>query len=142
MTPKNLKLIKELEELVNETIDPSMFPYQKGNSIRIGSFIVRSNKRGFYKVYDCENNTLVTEAFCKTSAVAIAKTLSKGQTVTDNILDIDKDIQKHYNDCMFYRHNMRVTTDAFRYDIILNRYEIAKDRTWHAKEQLDKYIYA
>ena len=119
-----------------------MFPYQKGNSIRIGSFIVRSNKRGFYKVYDCENNTLVTEAFCKTSAVAIAKTLSKGQTVTDNILDIDKDIQKHYNDCMFYRHNMRVTTDAFRYDVILNRYEIAKDRTWHAKEQLDKYIYA
>lgn len=142
MTPKNLKLIKELEELVNETIDASMFPYQKGNSIRIGSFIVRSNKRGFYKVYDCANNTLVTEAFCKTSAVAIAKTLSQGQTVTENILNIDKDIEKWYNDCIFYKYNMRTTTDDFKYDIILNRYEIAKDKTCQAKEQLDKYIYA
>jgi hypothetical protein len=142
MTPKNLKLIKELEELVNETIDASMFPYQKGNSIRIGSFIVRSNKRGFYKVYDCANHTLVTEAFCKTSAVAIAKTLSQGKTVTENILNIDKDIQKWYNDCIFYKYNMRTTKDDFKYDIILNRYEIAKDRTCRAKEQLDKYIYA
>jgi hypothetical protein len=142
MTSKNLKLIKELEELVNETIDASMFPYQKGNSIRIGSFIVRCNKRGFYKVYDCENNTLVTEAFCKTSAVAIAKTLSQGQAVINNILVIDKDIQKWYNDCIFYKHNMRATKDSYKNDIILNRYEIAKDKTCHAKEQLDKYIYA
>ena len=142
MSSNNLKLIKELEELVNETIDASMFPYQKGNSIRVGSFIVRCNKRGFYKVYDCQANRLVTEAFCKSSAVAIAKNLSQGNSDTNNILNIDKDIQKWYNDCIFYKHSMRKTTDNFKYDIILNRYEIPKEKTCRAKEQLDKYIYA
>jgi hypothetical protein len=141
MTSNNLKLIRELEELVNESIDPSMFPYQKGNSIRIGAFIVRCNKRGFYKVYDSQANKLVTEAFCKSSAVAIAKNLSQGKRDTTNIVKIDKDIQKWYNDCIFYKHSMRKTTDSFKYDIILNRYEIAKDKTCKAKEQLDKYIY-
>ena len=135
------KLVKELEELVNDTVDPSMFPYQKGNSIRIGSFVVRCNKRGYYKVYDCQDNKLVTEAFCKSSAVAIAKNLAQGHDKTQSILSIAKDIQKWYNDCVFYKHSMRLTKDDFRYDVISNRYEIAKDKTCHAKEQLDKYIY-
>lgn len=136
------KLLKELEDLVNGKIDSSLFPYQKGNSIRVGSFIVRVNKKGFYKVYDCINNVLVTETFCKTSAVALAKALSQGKTAKADILNIDRSIQKWYNDCMFYRYTMRKTKDDFKHDIILTRYEIARDKTSAAKSQLDKYIYA
>lgn len=142
MTFHKEKLLKELEDLVNGTLDSSLFPYQKGNSIRIGSFIVRVNKKGFYKVYNCSDNILVSETFCKSSAVALAKALSQGKSAKTDILNIDRSIQKWYNDCMFYRHSMRKTKDDFKHDVILTRYEIARDKTSDAKRQLDKYIYA
>ena len=142
MTYNKEKLLKELEELVNGKIDSSLFPYQKGNSIRIGKFVVRCNKRGFWKVYDCVNNRLITETFCKSSAVALAKALSQGKSVEADILNIDRKIQKWYNDCMFYRYTMKVTKDDLKYDIVSTRYDIAKHKTSSAKQELDKYIYA
>ena len=136
------QILKDLEHMINDSIDPSLFPYKKGNSIRIGSYVVRSNKKGFYKVYDLTSNNLITETFCKASALALAKTLSQGKQSTKSILEIDKDIQKWYNDCVFYRHIIRVTKDDFKREITETRYEIAKDKTSNAKRQLDKYIYA
>lgn len=136
------RVLKELEDMINGTVDPVLFPYQKGNSIRIGSYIIRCNKKGYYKVYDCSNNTLVTETFCKTSAVALAKSLSQGKHETKTIKQIDKDIQKWYNDCVFYRHTMQVTKDDFKREITATRYDIARHKTSAAKHQLDKYIYA
>lgn len=138
----NKQLLKELEELVNGSIDPTMFPYQKGNSIRIGSYVVRENKRGFYKIYDCKKNVLVAETFSKTSAVAMAKTLSKNKDVRMTILGIDRELQKWYNDCVFYRYTMRKTKDFFKKDVVETRYEIAKDKTSSLRRELDKYIYA
>jgi hypothetical protein len=136
------KLYKELEDILNLSIDPGLFPYQKGNSIRIGSFVVRWNKKGYYKLYNIKENKLIQETFCKTSAVAMAKTLAKGQDSSKSILTLDKDIQKWYNDCIFYKHSMLTTDDNFRRDIISTRYEIARYKTVDAKRKLDKYIYA
>jgi hypothetical protein len=136
------KLFKELEDILNGSIDPSLFPYQKGNSIRIGAFVVRWNKQGYYKIYNIKDNKLIAETFCKSSAVAMAKTLAKGQDSSKSILTLDKDIQKWYNDCIFYKHSMVKTDDDFRRDIITTRYEIARYKTADAKRQLDKYIYA
>ena len=136
------KVLKELEEIVNGSIDPTMFPYQKGNSIRVGAYAVRLNNRGFYKVYDCKQNILIAETFSKTGAVAIAKALSKNKDAKKIILDIDRELQKWYNDCLFYKHTIRRTTDMYRRDIAETRYDIARDKTNLLKRQLDKYIYA
>lgn len=138
----NEKVLKDLEDMINGTVDPVLFPYQKGNSIRIGSYVIRCNKKGFYKVYDCSKNVLVTETFCKTSAVALAKSLSLGKTEVKAIKEIDKNIQKWYNDCVFYRHTIQVTKDHFKREVTETRYNIAKHKTSEAKHQLDKYIYA
>jgi len=142
MTVKKSKLLKDLEELLNDiTIDPTLFPYQKGNSIRIGQYVVRPSKRGGYSVYDCKSNARVAETFSKASALALAKSMAKGYNEKDYIMDIDLEIQKWYNDCVFYKHNMKKTKDLDRWDILSTRYEIAKDRTEHAKQQLDKIIF-
>lgn len=138
----NQQLVKELEELINGSLDPTLFPYQKGNSLRIGSYAIRANKRGFYKIYDCKNNLLVAETFSKTSAVAMAKTLSKNKDVRVKILGLDKELQKWYNDCVFYRYTMRKTKDFFKKDVVETRYEIARDKTNLVRRELDKYIYA
>ena len=44
----NSNLVEELKKLIEENLDPSMFPYAKGNSIRIGSLVIRENKKGFH----------------------------------------------------------------------------------------------
>lgn len=136
-------LLKELQELLDKPIDPTMFPFQKGNSIRIGQYIVREKKNGKFRVYDCKNNHMITELFCKSSAVALAKTMAKGNTTNiSSIQSIDKEIQKWYNDCVFYRHTLKVTKDCIKKDIVETRYEIARDKTTSIRKQLDKYIYA
>lgn len=140
MIDKNL--VKELEELLNGAIDPSLFPYKKGNSIRIGSFVVRSNKAGIYKVFDLEDNSMVAEMFCKTSAVALAKSLSKGNTNCNSIYKIDKELQKWYNDCVFYKYTIRTTKDPIKQEVVRTRYDIARHMTDAARRQLDRYIYA
>lgn len=136
------QLVKELEKLLDSSLDPTLFPYAKGNSIRIGDYVVRSNKRGYHKVYNLSTNKLITETFCKTSAVALAKTLARGNSGVDDILETDRTIMKHYNDCVFYKHTMKVSKDEVRKDIAYVRYDIAKAKTLHAKSQLDRYIYA
>ena len=137
----NTQLIKELESLLNGSIDPTMFPYAKGNSIRIGDYVVRSNKRGFYKIYNLESNKLITETFCKSSAVALAKTLARSASGANDIIQADKEIMKHYNDCIFYKHTIRVSKDKTRRHVAQIRYDIAKQKTLHAKSHLDRYIY-
>jgi hypothetical protein len=138
----NKQLVKELEEIVNGSIDPTMFPYQKGNSIRIGSYAIRLNSSGYHKIYDCKQNILIAETFSKTGAVAIARALSKNKDARQKILDIDRELQKWYNDCLFYRYTIRKTDDMFRKDVAETRYDIARDKTNSLKKELDKYIYA
>ena len=140
---KDIKnIVSDLESLLNIKLDPTLFPYVKGNSVRIGRYVVRSNKKGFHKVYDSQDNILIAETFCKSSAVALAKTLAKGNSSQQCIIDIDKRIQKWYNDCVFYKHTMNVTKDELKRDIVSVRYDIAKHKTSTARKELDKYIYS
>lgn len=138
----NQTLVKELESLLNSSIDPTLFPYAKGNSIRIGRYVVRSNKKGFHKVFSLDENKLIKETFCKTSAVALAKSLAKGLDCENSIVSLDREIEKQYNDCLFYKNTIKVTKDDFKKEIALTRYDIARARTLQAKSHLDQYVYA
>jgi hypothetical protein len=137
-----IKLIQDLEELLDVRIDTTVFPYQKGNSIRVGKYVVRQAKHGSCKIFNCESNLQVAETFCKTSALALAKSLSSGVDQRTRILKLDKEIQKWYNDCVFYKHGIKVTKDFARKDILEMRYDIAKRKTADAKQQLDRIIFS
>ena len=45
--PNNTRIIDDLHDLLNQTIDVSHFPYKKGNSIRIGGFAIRKKKKQY-----------------------------------------------------------------------------------------------
>lgn len=136
-----VKILSDLEEILNLNIDPLMFPYVKGNSIRIGKYIVRSSKNGFYKIFDCEEHKMMYQTFCKSSAIALAKNLAKNKSNAQKILSIDKDIQKWYNDCVFYKYTIDVTKDDFKRDITITRYDIAKAHTAQARKKLERFIF-
>jgi len=136
----NTTLLKELQHLIEDKLDPSMFPYQKGNSIRIGKIVVRDSKKGFL-IYDCQENKQVAITFSKTAALALAKSLSKGINRTQEVLSLDQTIQKNYLDAMFFTNTLKTTKDDFKKDVVLTRLEIAKARTANAKSALDSIIF-
>jgi hypothetical protein len=138
----NPKLTKELENLINNNIDTSFFPYVKGKSIRIGHVIVRETKVGFFLVFDTKENKEIDKMFCKTAAVALAKNIIKKRNHLSTIKKLDKTIEKNYNDAVFHKHIMKITKDDTRYFVASTRYDIAAARTRNAKEELDAFIYS
>lgn len=136
----NTALLKELHHLIEENLDPSMFPYQKGNSIRIGKMIIRDSKKGFL-IFDCQENKQIAITFSKTAALALAKSLAKGNNNIDTVMNLDNTIQKNYMDALFFTNTIKTTKDEFRKDVLMSRLEIAKLRTAHAKSALDRIIF-
>ena len=136
----NKTLLNELKSLIEDHLDPSMFPYQKGNSIRIGKIVVRESKKGFL-IYDCQENTQIAITFSKMAALALAKSLSKGHNKLKEVLELDQTIQKNYMDAVFFSHTLKISKDDFRKDVTLTRLEIAKARTARAKSALDSIIF-
>ena len=140
LTPE---LVKELENLINNKIDTSYFPYVKGKSIRIGHIIVRETRAKFFLVFDTKENKEIAKMFCKTSAVALAKTMAKSKEEADikRIKELDYTISKNFTDALFYKHTMKVTKDEIKRDVAEMRYEIAAETLWDAKGKLDTFIY-
>ena len=136
----NSDIAQELENLINTKVDTSYFPYVRGKSIRIGHIIVRETRFGFL-VFDTKSNKEVDKMFCKTGALALAKTVAQGSRPDEYIIRLDKEIEKNFNDAIFYKHTMRVTKDDTKFFVAQTRYDIAASRTLYAKEELDKYIY-
>ena len=138
-----LDLVKELETLINNKIDTTYFPYVKGKSIRIGHIIVRETRAQFFLVFDTKENKEVAKMFCKTGAVALARSIVKNRTeAVDKIKRLDFTISKNYTDAIFYRHTIKVTKDDVKREIAEMRYEIAASATQDAKDKLDTFIYS
>ena len=137
------ELALELENLINNTIDKSVLPYVKGTSIRIGHVIVRETTVGFFLVFDTKENQEIAKMFCKTGAVALAKSIVSKQNDAEIkiIKSLDNVISKNFNDAIFYKHTIKVTKDDIKKQVAQMRYSVARDATQHAKDKLDTFIY-
>ena len=129
-----------LEDIINQGIEEVALPYVSGNSIRIKHLVVRNSKAGWL-VYNSNTHSQVARLFCKSSAVALAKSLSEGKNKKTTITELDKIIEKNYNDCMFYKNTLEKSTDAVKRAITLDRFEISVSHTKRAKKSLDRFIF-
>lgn len=132
-------LSSKLEELIDNNIDKEAIPYVKGNSIRIKNIVIRKSKVGWL-IYDIESNTQLARLFCKSSALAYAKCVAKGNA-TARITELDNIIQKHYNDCIFYLHTLKKTKDSARAEVARVRYDISYGETHRATKDLEQFIF-
>lgn len=130
------KVLKDLQEIIEANLDPTLFPYKKGNSIRIGSTVIRESKKG-HLVYCVHANKQIARTFSKTAAVAIAR----GGDL-NKVLELDHEIMKHFNDCVFYKHTMKNSKNEIARFVAENRYEISSDKTYELKRKLDQYIFS
>ena len=129
------KVLEDLQQIIEANLDHTLFPYQKGNSLRIGSIVIRESKKG-HLVYCAKENKQTARTFSKTAAVAIAR----GGDL-NNILQLDHEIMKHFNDCLFYRNTMTKSKNDTARFVAENRYEISSYKTHELKKKLDGYIF-
>jgi GTP cyclohydrolase II len=117
-------LASQLENLINNKLKEYPLPVVKGNSIRIRNYVVRfSKKAGVWLVYDAKVNA-------NDETGSLVRTVEK----------LDDILSKHYQDCVFYNHGMKRTTDGSKYDVLETRFDISYSLAQDAKDQLDELI--
>lgn len=134
------KIVEELEQLIDTGLKSHLFPYKKGNSIRVKNYVVRKNKQG-YNVFDCENNKLITKTHFLTSALAIAKNLAEDKNIISQVLHYDVKMFKNYNDIQFYKDTIDKTNNFRVKETRKILLDIAIDNTISAKNSLNNFIY-
>ena len=81
--------INELTRLIEQGLEHVPFPYVKGNSVRIGNYVVRTSKRGNF-VYNIKEKEQIAHTFSKTAAVAIAKKCAEGnKSIINEVMKLD-----------------------------------------------------
>jgi hypothetical protein len=133
------QLLTQLEQLVN-SIDLSVIPYQKGNSIRIKHFVIRKSWHG-YLIYDTKENKQVTSYYSKSAAVAhVHCSIYKPNRNIDEIRRLDNTLSKHHIDSLFYKNTIENSKDELKCDVAEQRLDIALHYTTDAKAKLMQYI--
>lgn len=133
------QILSQLEELVN-SVDLSVIPYQKGNSIRIKHYVIRKAWHG-YLIYDTKENKKVTSYYSKTAAVAHVHCCvhNRAFNITE-IAKLDNLLSKHHVDSLFYKNTIEKTKDELKRSVAELRLDIALTYTHDAKARLMQYI--
>lgn len=133
--------ISELKALIEQGLENIPFPYVKGNSVRIGNMVVRTSKNGNF-VFDMKCKKQVAHTFSKTAAIAIAKNCAHGKSyIIEDVLRIDHDIEKNYNDAVFFQHSYKKSDDELRKEVLECRLDIATTKIDKGRSRLEDYIY-
>jgi hypothetical protein len=134
-------IIEELNAIIDTGLEHIILPHKKGNSVRIKNYIVRQNNKGMHLVYDCSDNIRVAETYFKTTALAIAKNLAEGNDITQQALDLDIELLKHYNDAVFFKKTIKTSKDVKVREVRQVRLEISIDKSRSLKKDLDRFIF-
>lgn len=132
--------LEQLESLLDDPYYMGKIPYKKGNSIRIGHYIIRKNKTG-YLVYDCVDNKKVDHFWSKSAALAYVKLDLDGKKLHTEIKKLDKTLEKNQIDAMFYRNTIKKASEEIRKSSARVRLDIAEENAYNAKYRLIGLIF-
>ena len=132
--------LEQLESLLDDAYYMGKIPYKKGNSIRIGHYIIRKNKTG-YLVYDCVDNKKVDHFWSKSAALAYVKLDLDGKKLHTEIKRLDKTLEKNQIDAMFYKNTIKKASEEIRKSSAKVRLDIAEENAYNAEYRLIGLIF-
>lgn len=136
---KNLKqALQDLQQIVDVKIKDYDIPVQIGNAIRIKHLIIRPCKTG-YVIIDTNNNKSIVTTYTKIAAIAIVKSYIKKKPL-NSIINFDNQIEKNLNDIVFYDNIIASTRDSKKLINLKIRKELAKEKVYIAKFNLNEQI--
>lgn len=132
-----INIVKELENLVNKTVDPALFPVKKGNTICIGDYAVKTVNHS-YAVF--LKGKELDRFQTKTAAVAFARLKTKNSQESAEIHRLDRLISKKITDCVFYKNALeRGTKD--RQSTVSIQLEDSRMHIKDARDKLEQFIF-
>lgn len=135
------RTLQQLEDIVSNSKYLAKIPYQKGNSIRIGKYVIRKNRYG-YLIYDCQSHEQKTSTWSKSAALALVKGWEESRNNAPEIRRLDKIVEKNELDAMFYRNTVNKSSDKSRILSAQTRLDIANELIYDARVKLaDMIIY-
>ena len=135
------RTLQQLEDIVTNSKYLAKIPYQKGNSIRIGKYVIRKNKSGDL-IYACQSHEQKTSTWSKSAALALVKGWEESRSNAPEIRRLDKIVEKNELDAMFYRNTVNKSSDKSRILSAQTRLDIANELIYDARVKLaDMIIY-
>ena len=135
------QLAKQLEEIIETGLDQVAIPYQKGNSIRVKNYVIRSHRNG-YRLFDIATNSHIVTTFTKTAALAIAKLLAEKQNFElKQLIKLDDKVAKHYMDALYAKRSMKTGDTEERRESAEVQFDIATQEAWTALAAIERYIF-
>ena len=138
----NPQLLKDFEQLFEKNLKDVLIPYQKGNAVRIGEYdVIAAPKQGSFKIKHTKSHRIEWTAFSKTAAMAYAVCLAKQLNYFRKIAELDRVLEKHYLDSVFYKNVIRSKSNADK-DAVRTRLEISTREIKAHKAKLERIIFA
>jgi len=133
-----MNLIKEIENLIDSPVDPSLFPVKKGNRIFLLDCVIKK-QNGVYQVF--KNKTLQKQFYTKIAAVAYAKNSHRKNTNDLEIQRLDRLLEKNLIDCVFYRNQIENTEKEETRQCTKIRFEDSRAHIKDIRDKLRSFIF-
>jgi hypothetical protein len=131
--------LAQLELITNQQISRTRIPVVDTKQVRIGHMLIRKTRHSEYVVVDITKNVTVEKTFSKNAAVAVASSYLQNKDYSE-VMVHDRTIEKHQNDCVFYKHIMQMTQCESKKKTIMTRMDIAEDEIHHARQKINKFV--
>ena len=137
---KKPNLYKDLEKMLDAVMQEVAIPRVNDNEITVGNYVVYKNQDRFSVRTKDRKKNLGTYYF-KLSALAVARQLSLGRNVRNRVKDLDYNLNKHYNDSLFFKANLESHSSKETRNTCEFRYEISKKIVEDSISKLDRYVF-
>jgi len=134
-----MKIIDEIQALLDKPTDPTLFPVEKKGRILVGRYSVKQTSTG-YTIYN-ENKQAIAYLETKIAALALAKMLNKPRSSQLEIERLDRMIAKHTQDCVFYDQVFKNTDDRERRQDLDMKLWHSRSKILDAEDKLETFIY-
>lgn len=129
---------RNLKQLLDTDVDPSMFPVVKDKSIYIGKYKIHCNEK-FTVRY--ENNIFsLGQMYTKYAALALVKSYIKQKYSRSRIFDLDRRLYHNFNNAKFYKNVIDKSQDSFQVETSSIRLEVANKEIAYARSMLRKML--
>jgi hypothetical protein len=133
-------IAKTLDDIIRVGLQNTPLPYKKGNSIRIGPIAIRQSPRLGYILFDCAIRKQVTVTHSKLAALAWAKHY-KNTRYQKRILELDNQIERLSNDCVFYQNTINNSNDQIKKFVAEDRLGVVKAQLQEKEDILEDIIF-
>lgn len=136
----NPKLIKELASHFEEDFKSSLpIAVRKDGSIVYKDYLIKQDSSKNWAIYHASTGDFISTFFLKTCALMAAKAYWRADMAKfHNIKELDGRYYASHMETQVYQNSMKKPIDYDRYQILLNKLELSRDKAAKFKDEISR----